>query len=360
MKLPDPNQFHFKECIIGGDECYLIHPKDMATDWTDENSRFRSCIVRKSDNFVVSQGFRKFVNFGEKPAFEPWDFDKFEARRKLDGSLMIVSKHNGELIVRTRNSVSCEAHSNFHELEFLKEKYPRVFDNYCIKRGTFTLLFEWTTPSNIIVLREHDEPTLTLIGCVDNETAQYESQEILDILSKQLNVGRPEVFEFTSIGECVNAVTDWKGCEGVVIYSPCGQVLKKIKADEYLSLHRMASGMNSLRAVLDVYIASPDHYTSYEDFRKHIELMADYEIAQRNDSYIHQIVDAANESLSEMNSVKEFIKYLDVDKSKSDNARYICESFTGYKQAFAFAYFNGKESIIDNILIRAMKEKLDL
>lgn len=278
----------------------------------------------------------------------------------VHNSLLIVSKHNGELIVRTRNSVSCEAHSNFHELEFLKEKYPEVFSNAFIECGEFTLLFEWTTPSNIIVLREHDEPTLTLVGIVANANAGYIAQVLIDRIAEDLKVGRPEVFEFNSIGECVEAVADWKGCEGVVIYSPCGQVLKKIKAAEYLTLHRMASGMNSLRAVLDVYIASPDRYTSYEDFRKHIELMADYEIAQRNDSYIHQIVDAANESLSEMNSVKEFVKYLDVDKSKSDTARYICESFTGYKQAFAFAYFNSKESIIDNILIRAMKEKLDL
>jgi hypothetical protein len=86
MKLPNKEEFNYKDCVIAGDECWLITPKDMSVKWNDENARFRSCVVRKSDNFVVSQGFRKFTNFGEQPAFEPWkDCWKFEARHKLDG-----------------------------------------------------------------------------------------------------------------------------------------------------------------------------------------------------------------------------------------------------------------------------------
>jgi hypothetical protein len=57
MNLPDREDFNFKDCVIARDECWLITPKDMSVKWTDEIARFRSCIVRKSDNFVVSQGF---------------------------------------------------------------------------------------------------------------------------------------------------------------------------------------------------------------------------------------------------------------------------------------------------------------
>lgn len=355
MILPLQEEFTYKDCVIGGDECILIHPKDMSVEWTDENSRFRSCILRKSDYKVVSQGFRKFTNFGEKPEFEPWVYSSFEARKKLDGSLLIVSKHNDELIIRTRNSVDCSVHSNFKEIEFLKSKYKKVFEN--ASRHS-SMLFEWTTPSNIIVLKEHSEPTLTLIGEVKHEDGSYMSQKWLDTLAPILGVGRPEVFKFDSIKQCREEVFNWKGCEGVVIYSPDGQVLKKIKSDEYLHLHRLSSALSSMKSLLESYFAAPEFYTSYEDFRKYVEDISDFEIAERNVDNIKTIIDVYNEVNSEYKKVKEFMSFIDYSRPKSELAKHIVSSFSGYKQAFAFAIFNSKENLISDIIEKAMKEKL--
>lgn len=120
MNLPDREQFNFKEVEISGDACWLITPKDMATKWDNENFRFRSCLVRQEDNLVISQGFGKFTNYGERPDFQPWDdTQKFEARHKLDGSLLIVSKYKGELIIRTRGTVDARQLANGHEIDFL-------------------------------------------------------------------------------------------------------------------------------------------------------------------------------------------------------------------------------------------------
>jgi hypothetical protein len=58
----DP-QFTFKDCVIGGDECVLINPSSMATDWSDDNARFRSAIVRKSDGKMVSSIKTKIYKF---------------------------------------------------------------------------------------------------------------------------------------------------------------------------------------------------------------------------------------------------------------------------------------------------------
>jgi hypothetical protein len=167
MKLPDPEQFNFKECQVAGEDCWLITPKEMGCKWTDDIARFRSVIITQKDHVTVSQGFGKFTNYGERPEFEPWDDSwEFEARHKLDGSLLIVSKFKGELVVRTRGTVDARSLPNGHEIDFLIKKYPKAFDNAFINSEKNTLLFEWTTPSNIIVLREHDEPTLTLLGIV--------------------------------------------------------------------------------------------------------------------------------------------------------------------------------------------------
>jgi len=87
MFLPiDVTNFNIKDCIIAGDECILVTPKDMGVTWTDENKIFRSSIWRKSDRKLVSAGFKKFVNLGEQPEFEPIDdHTDLEFIRKLDG-----------------------------------------------------------------------------------------------------------------------------------------------------------------------------------------------------------------------------------------------------------------------------------
>jgi hypothetical protein len=198
MKLPTTEEFTFKDCVIAGDDCWLITPNHVGCKWSDENARFRSCIVRKSDNFVVSQGFLKFTNFSEQPDFQPWDKSwKIDARIKLDGSLLIVSKYKGEIICRTRGTVDARQMANGHEIDLLIKKYPYVFNETLLELCSF--LYEWTTPSNIIVLREHDEPTLTLIGAVFNNNCQLFSQDMLDTLALRQGVNRPQKYEYNSI-----------------------------------------------------------------------------------------------------------------------------------------------------------------
>jgi hypothetical protein len=86
FKPPDPEFFNFKDCIIGEDECVLFTPKMMGVEWTDENKYFRSSIWRKSDMKPVSLGFRKYMNYGEKPEFEPISEElTFRAIQKIDG-----------------------------------------------------------------------------------------------------------------------------------------------------------------------------------------------------------------------------------------------------------------------------------
>lgn len=180
MKLPDPNQFHFKECTIAGDECYLIHPKDMATDWTDENSRFRSCIVRKSDNLVVSQGFRKFVNLGEKPAFETWNFgNKFEARRKLDGCCdedTILLTEDGEKTIRE----ICESSYKGKVLGFNHqtnhEEYTAVIAHSIKSNNDDWYLLELKDGSYIKLTGNHRVylPNLDCYRCVEDLTIEDE------------------------------------------------------------------------------------------------------------------------------------------------------------------------------------------
>ena len=344
MKLPDPEQFNFKECVIAGDACWLITPKDMATAWDDENARFRSCIVRQSDNFVVSQGFGKFTNYGERPDFQPWDTSwTFEARHKLDGSLLIVSKYKGELIHRTRGTVDARQMANGHEIDLLIKKYPKAFDNQCLNSG-YSVLFEWTTPTNIIVLREHDEPTLTLVGIVFNDTCQYASQFVLDSFATHWGVERPKKYVYSSIQECLDDVAAWTGKEGVVLYSPDGQTFKKIKADAYCELHKVATGMRTLDNIIDLFVSSPK-FAKYSEFYHYVETTLDYEVAEKIKDHILTITVAYTKVLIQIEHVKQVVNNVRSGFSRKEQALHFQDHWSGgdWRLPIAFNLLDGKE-----------------
>jgi hypothetical protein len=341
MNLPDREDFNFKDCVIARDECWLITPKDMSTKWTDEIARFRSCIVRKSDGVVVSQGFGKFTNFGERPDFQPWNSAwKFEARHKLDGSLLIISKYKNELIIRTRGTVDARQLPNGAEIDLLIEKYPLVFSLERIKDG-MTYLYEWTTPSNIIVIREHNTPTLTLLGIVENETGRYVSY-FLDIIASNLGVERPARYQYSSVEECILDVDAWRGKEGVVLYSPDGQTLKKIKASEYCELHKIATGIKTVKQVMDVFIASP-RFTSYEGFYNYIETTLDFEIAEKIKDDIAVVVKAYCSYKDKLERLTDVVNDLSFCDSRKEQALVITARYDDWRKSFAFLMLDKRE-----------------
>jgi len=342
MKLPDHDDFNYKDCVVCGDECILITPKDMSVKWNDDNARFRSILLRKSDNFVISQGFGKFTNFGERPDFQPWDSSwKFEARHKLDGSLLIVSKYKGELIIRTRGTVDARQLPNGAEIDLLIEKYPLVFSLDSVKDG-FTYLYEWTTPSNIIVIREHNTPTLTLLGVVENKSARYALNEFLDIAAVNLGVDRPARYQYSSVEECILDVDAWRGKEGVVLYSPDGQTLKKIKASEYCELHKIATGIKTVKQVMDVFIASP-RFTSYEGFYNYIETTLDYEIAEKIKDDISVVVQSYCSYKDKLERLTDVVNDLSFCDSRKEQALVITSRYDDWRKSFAFLMLDNRE-----------------
>ena len=356
--LPNKEEFKYKECIVGGDPCWLIIPEDMGTKWFDDNSRFRSCIVRQSDNFVVSQGFGKFVNFSERPEFQPWDESwPIDARHKLDGSLLIVSKYKGEFICRTRGTIDARQLDNGHEIDTLIEKYPWVFGSgfwtLLQKSDTHnvTLLFEWTTPTNIIVLRESEEPTLTLVGAVYNDTCEYFTQDQLDDLAKNtFKVPRPKKYSYKNIYECMLDVEAWVGKEGVVLYSPDGQTLKKIKADLYCELHKLATGIKGVKQVLDVFMASPK-FIEEKDFYNYIENTLDFEIAEKCKDYIGQVTEAYGKVVHTRTIIDlEIERYISKYDTRKEQALAITTQWSGWMIPYAFQKLDDK--VIDDKIIR--------
>ena len=357
MKLPDPEQFKFKSCIIGGDECWLIGPNDIKAKWDETNLWFRSIIVRKSDYHVVNCSFSKFFNFAEKPDLSPFPVDKpFEAIEKHDGSTLIVGSHNGELIHRTRGTVNAEQLGNGHEISFLKEKYPQVFE-LALAAPDFTLLFEWETPEHVIVLRRVKEPTLVLIGLVNNRELKYASQTELDDLARVIFVERPIRHKFDSIEDCIEKVTAWEDSEGVVLYSEDGQKLRKIKAALYLRLHSLLSGIKTVDSVLNVFMESP-RFTTEEEFYQFISDTLDFEVAERCKGFISQIIPAYNEALVKIEKVEKFIKTIENGFSRKEQAIEIQKHWGDWRTAAGFKVLDNQE-LDDKILRKAIEAEIN-
>ena len=344
-------EFNIKPVRVGAlqEDFFLVTPTDMGTQWNDDNARYRSALVRASDGAVVSQGFGKFVNFGEKPDFQPWDNSwPVEARHKMDGSLLIVSKYKGKIIARTRGTVDARQLPNGHEIDFLIQKYPKAFDCWILDRN-YSLLYEWTTPNNIIVLREHNEPTLTLIGMVYNPTCEYESQTTLDAMSKYIGVGRPDEHMYSSVEECISDVSAWVGKEGVVLYSPDGQTLKKIKAEAYLQLHRIATGVKGVKNVLDLWLAAPEKFDTVEAFYTYVETTLDFEIAEKISDEMIAVVSAWNEFDAHIQELRRFVSaYVSTHDCTATDYRksfalLVQKNYTDWRSGLAFTLFVGKD-----------------
>jgi hypothetical protein len=342
LSLPDKEHFNFKECEVGGDPCWLITPKELSVPWDHSNARFRSCVLRQSDNFVVSQGFAKFTNFGEKPDFQRWDPSwPVVARHKLDGSCLIVSKYKDQIVVRTRGNIDAYSHPNGDELKDLFN-FEYLFDMQT-STSNISYLFEWTSPSNIIVIRESQEPKLTLIGVIENDRARYISHVIVADIAKRHGLDSPQQYTFENIDVASEMVKLWKGKEGIVIYSPCGQILKKIKADEYCRLHKVATGLTNTKQVLNLFLTSKMSYKA-EDFYKFIEDSIDYEVAERLKDEIVKITEAYGKYIHTRDIIeREVNSYIRSYETRKEQAQALSRNWKSWCLSLAFNALDNRE-----------------
>ena len=358
FQLPkNSEQFNFKDCIIAGDECVLVTPKDMGVEWTEENKYFRSSIWRKSDMHPVSLGFRKFMNYGEKPDFEPIRSQKVTSVRKIDGSCLIVSKYKEQLIIRTRGTVDATKLENGNEIAHLILKYPLAFDNHYINRKNCTLLFEWTTPSNRIVLKETEDTALWLIGMIyhrDGENGEqfysYASQHYLDLIAEFLGVKRPETYAinlFDSIENIKKQIEPLTDIEGVVIYDETGQVLKKIKTLRYLQLHRVFTGVKNINHIFELFVEYGGTYQ--ENFETLLATNFDWEL-------VESIKPLINEFYSKWNTIKMRLGWIElclrnpdfIELDRKGKAQKILENFPNCS-GIAFAMLDNKNITLEKI-----------
>jgi len=346
LGLPSSEQFHIKE--IGNK--ILIHRKEAGVVWNNSNKYFRSSVWDKETGDLISAGFKAFVNLGEQPEFEPIDnYTDLEFIRKLDGSLLIVSRHNGELIVRTRGTIDASQLENGHEIELLKTKYPDAFNNFWLDSEKFSLLFEWTTPTNRIVLQESEEPTLWLIGIVGHDSYSfmgkhdpyyYLPQDALDQQARVFGVLRPERYTL-NLQNVAEYLKDETSIEGVVIYANNGQILKKVKTPRYLYLHRVFTGVKTVDHLFDLFVEYGQPVR--EDFEKKLADNFDWELVTALKPLMDELYDKIRLITYKIMQINVYLINPDfIALDRKGKAQKILELFPDYSW-IGFSILDGKE-----------------
>jgi hypothetical protein len=311
----DPESFMVHQHFVGEHECFLVQPIHIGATWTKENLIFRSSLWDKEGN-PVSLSFKKFFNWDEKPDIFPAPSDLTGAKlmEKLDGSTLIFSRYKGHTIIRTRGTVDARKQENGYEIDYLCEKYKKFLALLeTVETSDESFVFEWISPTNRIVLNYGDEPDMALIAVLNHSDYSYKSQMMLDMLALTHGLRRPRTFSYNSVEEMKQAVEALRDQEGLCVYYGNEQQIRKVKAAQYLFLHRAKSEISSIEKIIDVYIDwfIPRHTlshepTGYQEFFKYLTEKFDFEIATMATGHASRICDAMKEVSKIMNALFEF------------------------------------------------------
>ena len=336
----DSTNFLVNEHVLNGEVVYLVQPQHMGCSWTQHNKHFRSS-VWNFDGELISAGFPKFPNWGENPEHfpVPTSLQNSKIVNKLDGSLLIVSKYKGHIIVRTRGTIDATKLENGHELTVFHPILTRLSELYTDETWDFSFLFEWLSPTNVIVINYGAEPQFQLIGVIHHHDYSHAAQDTLDFIPVNFRVTPPEIFEFNSIPEMMEAVVSWKDKEGIVLYSKDGQCLHKIKAETYLKLHRFKSNA-SFENTVELFFEYG--MPNYVVFREQLIAHFDWECFQMIQGFLSDICEGYKEVLKIVQGMRDFLEK-NSNLSRKDLAAKVFSSYGGENNNRASYVFSLKD-----------------
>lgn len=207
--------------------------------WTDFERMSRGLIINSNTGEIVARPFDKFFNWGDGDRYS--DSPIKSITEKIDGSLGILYRENGEYKIATRGAFNSEqalwATSYLHDY---------IIPNYSLAglSDSLTLLFEIIFPKNRIVLDYGDREDLVLLAARNRFTGEYLSWDRVQGIAKKYGFNTPNVHYFATPEQLIQASeTLPASAEGWVVEFIDGQRFK-FKGDEYCKLHKLISGLS--------------------------------------------------------------------------------------------------------------------
>ena len=205
----------------------------------------RGLIINCKTGEIVARAFDKFFNWGQ--GGQESEGEIVSITEKLDGSLGILFRVNGEHRVSTRGNF----HSDQAEwaTKFLREHYK--LDDL---PSELTLLFEIIYPENRVIVDYKGRADLVLLAARNRFTGAYlPFFPDVERIAQTYGFPLPKVYSFRDLKEILALVGQLsKDEEGFVVEFSDGQRFK-FKGDRYAELHKLVFGLsfkNTLQAVI--------------------------------------------------------------------------------------------------------------
>src|SRR5687768_659507 len=202
-------------------------------EWNEFEIISRGLIIHAKTGEIVARSFDKFFNWGERGIFTTAPIVRIT--EKMDGSLGILYRKDGEYRIATRGSLESEqalwATDFLHHLIEIGEVDLSDLSN------EYTLLFEIIYPENRVVVDYGDKEELCLLAVRNRFTGDYLPFPKMLRLSAYHGFMRARDHYFKSIDELIAKLDTLDGNEeGYVAEFADGQRFK-FKSKRYLKLH---------------------------------------------------------------------------------------------------------------------------
>lgn len=220
-------------------------PQAMFGNWNFFETVARGLIINHTTGEIVARPFDKFFNWlqgGRKASGHI-----VAVTEKLDGSMGVLYRQNGDKKIATRGSFGSEQAlwaTNFLNTYFDLADLP----------DELTLIFEIIYPENRVVVDYKGREDLVLLAARNRHTGQYLNFfEGVVPLAQKYGFTLPKVYSFNDITSIIALCGEISGDEeGFVVEFSDGQRFK-FKGDRYLELHKLISNIsfrNTVRAYM--------------------------------------------------------------------------------------------------------------
>jgi len=334
-----------------GKEAILVLPSADAT-WTKENLPYRSVLLEKNTLQVLSCGYPKFFNHGEKPTLysDPRLHEDWTIQTKIDGSLVICDFINGTFSMRTRGSSSYKSQPNSADFELLPKEYPEVI-TFLKQNPNLSLLLEIETPQNVIVVRPA-RVGFTLLDAIDKKTFRLLGKK--ELQAALPNLPTPKTHPIRSLEELESFIKSWVGLEGVVLSYAENQHRIKLKSDWYRKIHALKSGLNSIDNLLEYYLQKD--LPSPEELFAQLEKDADFETAQSLLPLQEKITSAGKLCQAKIQELREFAYHLR-NQPRKEQAQVILQNKKEYSSLLFTLLEDPLGKKLEKKLIKKLLEK---
>jgi T4 RnlA family RNA ligase len=288
-------------------------PKTQYESKWDEVTLSCRGLVTNFEGEVIGKPFEKFFNIEENKHIPTKEFEVFE---KMDGSLGIVFKYNGEVVYATRGSFTSD------QAKWMSN-YGKEYNFQDILVEGHTYLFEIIYPENRIVVDYGGQERLVLLGIINTETGEELSYDDIIMVPWDVVQRYDGIKDYSSLKGLVD-----NNAEGFVVRFSNGNRMK-IKGEEYLRLHKIMTNL-STTSVWEIL----SNNGKIDEFIQDVP-----------DEFFKKIQDYAFElSLRHFNIYKDYTEYFEIIKDKFVDRKSFAEESKRYQHpSLLFSLLDGKD-----------------